>query len=1007
MRFPGLVDWQQCLEDQWKGCPWPGPRPLTAGTDEPDRLASRRTRDLPEIIDDILGHRLMILSGESGVGKSSLVSLGLLPELRGDPDTGGFLVVELRDWSRAGVRGRADKRSRKELARNLVIDALRQHEDLVKCCKEATGDPVLGGGTDISDPGVDTANVMVALKRLGPQLMIVFDQFEELIRYDEEFFLGVSEFIVELNTHLDCSLLLSLRSEYTHKLRYIETNARPFTVTKYVLEPLEEVHEIREVIEGAADRSRTEGDPGGGIDTVADAEQFLNESYITSEASEKILKLWKDHLSDGRGSSAVGLLHLQALLYELYFRAREEDSGTTTGPRITVELLERFENRPHERGATDGATPPPDVFRAALTAAVSRKLKQCEDAYLQASTRVAVEGHDSSVDEPLLFGTRDLIRRITPHLSSGGYKQVHAKWDLAFLVLESEITELGLHDELGKVEDLFTRMASSDEDGGGPDLLTSSRSELAGDVLTPEELGESESSHEPRTPDSPYLMNEGLHPAPWKVDPDDRSAGVMLGQSPWAVLVEEFRRYLFAIEWMERAQLIRPTTLRQGTTMLSLIHDRFSDALIEWSRSVDRTGAMIHNVTATRGKEIDLRTVEPDEWSRWGRVDRSAVDGAPKPVGPVAGSVRVLANLRWRDSTIRASFQRVVFLNCDFRGSRFLECTFEGVGFYNCLLDGVSFDGYEIVGVPGSTEVVDPSTSSSEKVDPIGATPDSTTATDTDTSGDTDVLPSFRVPVHPGYVVVLDHYQQRQRYRGAGDVEEKEESAVLSITSGLPVRSVVDDNETGNEVFEPLERGLGIFGGRLNSITFIANGPTGDDAAPAGGVRLSNITGSSLDFVDQRVADIEIRSSLIRGLSMTAPVGEVDPTDDGWIRLVATDAILASAWFGERLRGTADFLYCQMLQIANLSGGVDYDWDGTGSGRAGGASAGSGLEVRLTEDSYPLDVTSFPADYRPSRLVGSGADPMAFLSPKTTQTDFRRDPARHEIEASRFHSDNK
>lgn len=999
MSFPSLADWRMCLANQWEGCPWPGPRPLTVGTDDPARLASRRTRDLPEIVDEILSHRLMILSGESGVGKSSLVSLGLLPELQSESGSGGFLVVELRDWSRAGAGHGVREKSRKELAEELIIGALRQHDGLVERCVEATSDE-FGQGIDISETAVTTRDVKRALKQLGPQLMIVFDQFEELIRYDEEFFLGVSEFIVELNTHLDCSLLLSLRSEYTHKLRYIETRARPFTVTKYVLEPLEKGHEIREVIEGAEDRARTGGDPEGSVDAVPEARTFFNAPYITEDASKRLIGLWEEHTSNDHGSSAVGLLHLQALLYELYFRAREEASGTDTEPKITVKLLDKFENQPPEGGAIDGAAPPPDVFRAALTAAVSRKLKQCEDAYLEASARVAGEGREGSVDEPLLFGTRDLIRRIIPHLSSGGYKQVHAKWDLAFLVLQNEITELGLDDEREKVEQLFTRMASLDRYDEPLDLLTSPRSALAKGILDPEELGESESSSEPMASDSPYLMNEGLHPAPWKVDPEDRSAGVMLGQSPWAVLVEEFRRYLFAIEWMEQAQLIRPTTLRQGTTMLSLIHDRFSDALNEWSKRADRTRAVIHNVTAIRGKDIDLRTVDSDEWSRWGRIDPPTVDSTHEPVPFAAESIRVLANLRWRDSMIRASFKQVVFLNCDFRGSRFLGCKFEGVSFYNCLLDGVSFDGYDIIGLPESAKVEDSSPSSSGTLDPTGAPVDSATAPDTDLTVENDVLPSFRVPVDRGYVMVLDHYQQRRRF---SDSPRGRVSAVLSITSGVPVRSVIDDSESGNKAFEPLVKGLGIFGGRLNSITFIANASNEVDRAAVGGVRLSHITGSSLDFVDQRVSNIEISSSLIRGLSVTAPVGDVDRIDGG-IHLVATDAILANAWFGERLCGTADFRYCQMLQIANLSGGVDFEWDGTELLESSTRPPGSGFNIRLTEDCYPLNVTSFPHAYRPSRLVEASLEPMTFLSPKTTQTDFRRDPARYEIEASRSRS---
>lgn len=73
--------------ERWRGvfrdadiCPWPGPRPL--GDEDDERMLAGRGADTAAILNDCLSHNLVVLTGESGVGKSSFLSHGLTPALR-------------------------------------------------------------------------------------------------------------------------------------------------------------------------------------------------------------------------------------------------------------------------------------------------------------------------------------------------------------------------------------------------------------------------------------------------------------------------------------------------------------------------------------------------------------------------------------------------------------------------------------------------------------------------------------------------------------------------------------------------------------------------------------------------------------------------------------------------------------------------------------------------------------------------------------------------------------
>ena len=88
-----LEAWAAALREEERTCPWPGPRPLDR-EDESALLVGRKD-DIARFRSEVSEHRLVFLAGPSGVGKSSLLEVGLLPALT----KVGKEVLVCRDWS--------------------------------------------------------------------------------------------------------------------------------------------------------------------------------------------------------------------------------------------------------------------------------------------------------------------------------------------------------------------------------------------------------------------------------------------------------------------------------------------------------------------------------------------------------------------------------------------------------------------------------------------------------------------------------------------------------------------------------------------------------------------------------------------------------------------------------------------------------------------------------------------------------------------------------------------
>jgi hypothetical protein len=800
-----LEQWRKNFLDK-DTCPWRGPKPMEPGDDD---LLIGRDNDRDRFVHEVLTHQLVILHGESGVGKSSLLNVGLIRDL----EQSDFQPIICRNWTRdASSPDRPE-----DFVAGKVAARLREL------------------GIEVED-GSPQSMIAQLNEQHGEFAVLVLDQFEELIRHQRMFFSRALDWIVQVNSRYNIHVVISLRSEYVHRLKSLNTRIRPFSMSTFELEPLTAPEDIRDVI-----ASGNPGQQGSVADlreraagaTGSDADPAIGLA-ISLEAIDCLLGEWNKVRETEFRAADVGLLHLQGVLYALHARAAPGsiDAGDVLGMlSAAVACGQR------------------DIFTLGLSESVSRKLDLCEAA-------CRADDAESSLDEFLVVGTRAAVRRTVAHLSSGGFKLDREAWDLAELSLERELRVLKGVDP-ARAERAFRNLynlsgMTAPTLEGGVDLLNVPRSVVAAtaSMLATSDMAE-----------APEFGELGIAVSPWEADPEGLSAGPMLGYSPDEVVIEELRRFAFALEWLTTASLIRPTSPAVDCTMLSLIHDGFGEALENWADSED-TGpaAALFLLTGAQGEVFEWLRADREE--RWPQFDGG--EGAT-----------TIVNLRWRNCRVAGSFRHVVFANCDFRGTRFENCRFEGTVLVNCLLDGATFGDCDIVG-----PVMEPAA-----------------------AYDKEGMPSFALTgVGAATRAALGHYTGRD-FSGA---------EIYSVTSGIPVTNRLGRRSTLLE-WAPQRGGLTMYGGRLSSL-MVRSGRFLDD----GELALRHIAGSSLDITEQGAAKIQIFGSSIRGLSISRQVGDVGERAED-IQMNVQGSVLANTWFDESLTGTARFDNCVLWQLMNAS----------------------------------------------------------------------------------------
>lgn len=868
---PTLAEWSTAFTKLEANCPWPGPRPL--GLADGRHLLVGRDHDIARFASTVEGSSLVILSGESGVGKSSFFECGLAPALR----SAGKFVAVCRDWNGVGTVDAETFLAKK------IEEQLRPYLPDLPASRKIF--PTLS-------------------QMLQDRCVLVFDQFEELVRDAPGYAEKVYDTILKINRTTKIRVVISLRSEYLHRLHRLETEAKNFTVSVFRLKEIDPTL-AEDVIEaGQSERNQIRGD-----DAVALATCWRAARTATVHASNNPF---------GR----VGLLHLQALLYTL--------DGLADGGPVDLGLVEKVggshEGSAHGEAGSDKrgsaavahdddvpaplglgkrwGTDPQGLFISGLLDSIKLKMNRC----IEASGEVGVDPY-------LIEGTKHVLASSVRHLASDGFKLVRGVSELAvaalggnYETLKDGISRSGVlrPDDEGvdklvadgdptdrQIQTLLRVVvrAALGSPNDASDLLTIDRGKIAetADGKRPGVSTDgpgSSMSDDPSTSTPPERAEEfggvgweaRLHvdAPPGLADPGEVTCGPMSGMAPAAVLIEEFRRYAFALVWLQASSLVRISSPGEAGAKVALIHDGFGEALERWSgEEVSGPAAALHALTTPRGASFGWQ-FDPQE------------DPLPELDGgrPVEGEVpqpKLLVNLRWKGAWVRANFRNVAFVNCDLRGTYFAHCVLEGVTFVNCQLDGVGLDSCHIRGASKLAE------------------------------GDyfPDAVPYWVPSTEDARLAAF------WRYRGDPGSGDPRGYAAPEV----PPAVVVED-PSGCKPWEPEPGGVTILGGRVSAFTLKSctfEPADGETHLPWFSLRRAG--GSGLDVVEQQGGQFEIFASAMRHITFTAPAQGVSKD----FTIVANKSALIQMYLGENLNGTFRASKGLLAQIWNGSPNMAFE----------------------------------------------------------------------------------
>lgn len=435
-----LEAWRIGLRSMDRSCPWPGAAPLDTNDGEggKDLLVGRKneTRDFTRLV---FNTDVVVLTGQTGVGKSSLLKAGLLPSL----ERRHFEVI-LCNFSR--LTNLKDDRSASQVIAQL---AERMPEGIER-----------------------DGNFVETLDLLYPNTaVILLDQFEELIRYQPKLYGEILEWIHETASTTRIRIVISLRIEFEHQLYgHGGLKLGPFQQARMELLPIFDPADIGQVIRN----------------------KQTTDASINDEAFEALIRAWElSGAVQGRGD--VRLLNLHALLYVLWVVAEGETItinhiGEVAGPGST-DLLAALAAPPRADEDSDwevGSTA--SLFENGLAEYVRHKLTRA---------RAACSSSGVAIDRVLTARTADLVVAVSRHLSSGGYKVPQALDDLAELVLFDgttvEVFRTALAAEPGRkgLSELSRRFAGitlgvpARTDNSASDWLSVRRSDLLGESGPP------------------------------------------------------------------------------------------------------------------------------------------------------------------------------------------------------------------------------------------------------------------------------------------------------------------------------------------------------------------------------------------------------------------------------------------------------------------------------------------------------------------------------------------
>lgn len=333
--------------------------------------------------------------------------------------------------------------------------------------------------------------------------------------------------------------------------------------------------------------------------------------------------------------AGVGLLHLQTMLWS--FQQWLIDHLGEDADRIAKKQLADF--------AAEVTAPDTELATRVIQDAIARYVRETID-------RVTAPDRIGELTPPVRWanGPRLMVARVAPYLSSAGYKIPQGL---------SSLVPLAVQDELAPDQARALRVRAR---------AVHDREQLA------------------RTfPIQPAGIALG-----WD-DVEDADADP-------AVTLEMLNALEAGLNVLATpdVNILRKFAPAESDPIFDLVHDGLGDALSAWAETILASPRAVVGLVAGRPGQPMRHDLSPETFLEDGRIDArwGAVDRLDD------GHVRI-SGLRWTGNNISERelegearkptiFSRIVFTDCDFRGSVFKGVEFHGVHFDGCNLQGVA-----------------------------------------------------------------------------------------------------------------------------------------------------------------------------------------------------------------------------------------------------------------------------------------------------------------------------
>ena len=936
--------WISSLITEESESPW-NPGPLNQA--DSDWLAAR-DQEIRTAETVLLNNDILVLTGVTGVGKSSFINAGLLPKLEA---TGWypfcFNEPSYEYKKLENIAGEGEMADFDAMLRPSYLEALGLKVDVF----EEKNVP--------ADKTTEVALILVPSQGGAMTPLIVLDQFETfLMNASPKGIRAFNKWLPRIVSLTNVKIIISLRSENKHLLPRFTGKAG------YVeLPPLLSQEAIREITGRKSHGSDTCPLPPAVQEDVCKIFQFYRNG--TTEEDREYPP-----------ERPPSLIELNSVLYlEYWYHADKQgkkELSTNDAVTIAIERAMRALDAAARKNKDDVPDKISDLMSKVFFAMIQLKLDHCAAA-LQETDDVRAD-----IWVPLI---RDQIKRVTPLLATGDYK---TRWELSEYFTAANARTLTMlqaqyqneiPDELRtdacqgittydrlyfpELKKLFPIKESGDAVENLPgSLLQITRDELDEQLLAKQSV---------ETTETPRGKNCGKNPSgidcmPWESDPAEVTSALSLGLPPRDAIFELEQCFLIAATWLSVSRLCR---VNPATGTMALIHDGMAKALNEWSDNLpDLPDAAVASPFAIIGERLvwgGTRQLEgaqdprPVDWPEtamplWddnsglpyhdtvplvdsqmnltnGKIRLRAFKVSETAPFPGKGEIQLLTNARWpRNEIVEIDFRRTAFVNCDFSNTRFTQCHFEGTTFVNCILDGVIFDRCTIRGkatgdpvenladwINQDQQVKWPLKNGSERDAPYGAaygTPAFAIRSDNaaklltafvrvSKEGSSEQWVFSRSVGVPATTMEEEHWNARQDKHGHRYWPLKDEKG-----RPLPVGRIVSF----------AQEGLTIIGGRISSLMFtrpirddsgLAHPDTGDQESTAASIRIIYAAGANLDFAETNRLDLAITGSAIRGLTITRPINALESSSESdAFRVSIVGSMVMQLWIGSNIQGS-------------------------------------------------------------------------------------------------------